>query len=300
MVICLRLRLAVKRIMLDNLRMGAYLDQVIVGYPELFPASISQGYTLRGQLSESKKLPGIRLRQIMTKSGAFTLRPSFLFLYMMGTADEHHLDWCGQKGFLAMTAAGGCTLGAALTQAADEKHLTEAYGVVRREAHNLAPDWQPQTANTDGWKATRAAFAGLFPTVVLILCFLHGFLKIRDRCRRLCSSGLLSHEQSGGSSDEPHLPISVRQSGTARRSGIVRTTAAWSVPAQQLPPLRSTPQLRPRISFTRPTTQPSNLPQKLAPQPPRVRFTSRVQAPNIESGRVRELESCKTQDSRFH
>jgi len=33
-------------------------------------------------------------RQIMTTSGAFTLRPSFLFPYMMGTADEHHLDWC--------------------------------------------------------------------------------------------------------------------------------------------------------------------------------------------------------------
>ena len=32
-----------------------------------------------------------------------------------------------------MTAAGGCTLGAALTQAADEKYLTEAYGIVRKE-----------------------------------------------------------------------------------------------------------------------------------------------------------------------
>ena len=227
----------------DAIQVREYLDQTIADYPELFPNSIANGYLLRGLLPESRKLPGIRLRQIKTASGVFTLRPSFLFPYMMGTtdelekplfllsigtplwavtqvfgrndmfwqrhlerlgrnslagttvrvpermplhlaADEHHLDWCGQKGFLAMTAAGGCTLGAALTQAADEKHLTEAYGVFEKESRNLAPNWQPKTANTDGWKATRAAFAGLFPRIVLILCFLHGFLKIRDRCRK--------------------------------------------------------------------------------------------------------------------
>ena len=157
----------------DAMQVREYLDEVIAGYPELFPASISQGYIMRGQLPESQKLPGIRMRQIKTASGVFTLRPSFLFPYMMGTTDElekplfllsigtpvwavtqvfgrneHHLDWCGQKGFLAMTAAGGCTLGAALTQAADEKHLTEAYGVFEKESRNLAPNWQPKTANT--------------------------------------------------------------------------------------------------------------------------------------------------------
>jgi hypothetical protein len=38
--------------------------------------------------------------------------------------------------------------------------------------------------NTDGWTATGNAFVHLFPTVVVILCFLHGFLKIRDRGRK--------------------------------------------------------------------------------------------------------------------
>jgi hypothetical protein len=36
--------------------------------------------------------------------------------------------------------------------------------------------------NTNGWAATQNAFARLFPTISVILCFLHGFLKIRDRC----------------------------------------------------------------------------------------------------------------------
>jgi len=99
-------------------------------------------------------------------------------------ADEHHLDWCGEKGFLAMTAAAGCILGAALTKAADEEHLVEAYGVFRKEADDLNPAWQPKTGNTDGWKATRCAFMKLFPQIILLLCFLHGFLKIRDRSRK--------------------------------------------------------------------------------------------------------------------
>ena len=99
-------------------------------------------------------------------------------------ADEHHLDWRGEKGFLAMTAASGCALGAALTKAADEDHLLEAYGVFDQEARNVNAQWQPQTVNTDGWKATRYAFIKLFPKVVLLLCFLHGFLKIRDRRRK--------------------------------------------------------------------------------------------------------------------
>jgi hypothetical protein len=45
------------------------------------------------------------------------------------------------------------------------------------------PQYAPQTVNTDGWCATRNAFRALFSTIVPVLCFLHGFLKIRDRCR---------------------------------------------------------------------------------------------------------------------
>jgi hypothetical protein len=43
------------------------------------------------------------------------------------------------------------------------------------------PDDRPETVHTDGWPATQAAWRGLFQRVTLILCFLHAFLKIRDR-----------------------------------------------------------------------------------------------------------------------
>jgi hypothetical protein len=56
-----------------------YIDSLIDRHPEIFPSSISNGYQLHGHLPESKKLPGIRLRQIRMNKEVFTLRPSFLF-----------------------------------------------------------------------------------------------------------------------------------------------------------------------------------------------------------------------------
>ncbi len=102
-------------------------------------------------------------------------------------ADEHHADWCGKKGYLPMTAGGGCILGIAVTESADEAHLAQAYGTFQAEALQVDPDYAPKSVNTDGWTATQNAWTTLFPTVALILCYLHGFLKIRDRCRKAFS-----------------------------------------------------------------------------------------------------------------
>ena len=99
-------------------------------------------------------------------------------------ADEHHADWCGEKGYVAVTAGGGCLLGVALTDAADEAHLSQAYGQFAAEAREVQPDYAPHTVNTDGWFATQNAFQSLFAKIAVVLCFLHGFLKIRDRCRK--------------------------------------------------------------------------------------------------------------------
>lgn len=99
-------------------------------------------------------------------------------------ADEHHVDWSGEKGYVAVTAAEGCLLGMALTPAADDAHLQTAYGVFAAEARDVAPEYAPKTVNTDGWAATQNAFPALFSSIVVVLCFLHGFLKIRDRCRK--------------------------------------------------------------------------------------------------------------------
>jgi hypothetical protein len=243
--ICIRMtRETYDRIWADAAEVRRVVEDQLRQAPELFPDGIEHGFQLTGRLPESRKMPGVRLRQLRLRDGrVFSLRPSFVMSYMMGdveelegallllsigvpgwiiakvcghnemkwyrmltrlgrnslvgatvhdpdqlpehlVADEHHADWHGQKGYVAFTAGGGCILGTALTAAADEEHLTEAYGQFAQECRHIKPDYAPVTVNTDGWFATQNTFRALFASVQIVLCFLHGFLKIRDRCRK--------------------------------------------------------------------------------------------------------------------
>ncbi len=98
-------------------------------------------------------------------------------------ADEKHVHLNGEKAYIATTVGGDCVLGASLAVKADSQELTEAYGHFQKEAQQLQPGYTPETVNTDGWAATQKAWSTLFPLVVIIECFLHAFLKIRDRCQ---------------------------------------------------------------------------------------------------------------------
>jgi hypothetical protein len=228
------------------------VENTLSRHPELFPETMTRGFTLCGKLPVSKKLAGICLRRVRVTATDedghattrdFFLRPSFVLPYCCGfvddvetgmllvshdvpyhvvaaccgrnamawyrlekalgrnsvvgttvrapealprhlAADEHHAQLRGADAYVAMTAGGGCVLGMALSDTASEAELTAAYGRFRDEAAAVSSDYVPATVNTDGWKATQAAWRTLFPTVVVILCFLHGFLKIRDRCRK--------------------------------------------------------------------------------------------------------------------
>ena len=100
-------------------------------------------------------------------------------------ADEKHTTLAGEKVYLVATAGGGCCLGMALAETAGNDNLRDAYGVFREEAQHLDPQYRPETVNTDGWQATQAAWRSLFHKVTLILCFLHSFLKIRERAVHL-------------------------------------------------------------------------------------------------------------------
>ncbi len=237
------------QILCDPRAFRQYLGRMIEQSPELFPASIEQGYKLHSILPESKKMSGIRLRRIelVATEGdttpVFTVRPSFVLPYMMGytddvekalflrrwvpywaltyvfgrddkywyrlenrlghnsvvgtavkdpnvlpadlLADEKHTRLNGKKVYIAITVGADCVMGASVSLSAGEEELEEAYGHFETEAHNVDPDYVPKTVNTDGWNATQAAWRALFSTIVIILCFLHSFIKIRDRCKRM-------------------------------------------------------------------------------------------------------------------
>ena len=100
-------------------------------------------------------------------------------------ADEKHSRILGHKAYLACTVAQECVLGASISLAASEEELREAYRDFKEEACKLDPAYQPETVNTDGCFATQAAWQALFPSVIVMLCFLHAFLNIRERAKRL-------------------------------------------------------------------------------------------------------------------
>jgi hypothetical protein len=99
-------------------------------------------------------------------------------------ADEKHSWLRGEKCYVATTVGAGCILGAAVAEDAGEEALTRAYRVFKEEAQCIKPDYAPATANTDGWSATQKAWKALFVSVVLIACFLHVYIKIRDRSKK--------------------------------------------------------------------------------------------------------------------
>jgi hypothetical protein len=100
-------------------------------------------------------------------------------------ADEHHQPLDGQKVYIATTVGQGCCLGADPAQAAGTDDLKMAYAVFKEEARDVAATYAPKTVSTDGWKPTQAAWKALFKRVVILLCFLHGWLKIRERAKHL-------------------------------------------------------------------------------------------------------------------
>lgn len=107
-------------------------------------------------------------------------------------ADEKHSWLKGERVYIATTAAEDCILGASVAQSASQIDLEKAYGVFASEAQAVDADYTPETVNTDGWPATQNAWKALFNQITVILCFLHAFIKIRDRAKK--GFGELGHQ----------------------------------------------------------------------------------------------------------
>jgi hypothetical protein len=109
--------------------------------------------------------------------------PQKLPLHLL--ADEK-ITWLnGAEVVIATTVGEDCVLGASVALGADTDNLTEAYQHFKEEARTLKADYAPETVNTDGWNATQRAWRNLFSMIVIIECFLHAFLKIRERAKHL-------------------------------------------------------------------------------------------------------------------
>lgn len=96
-------------------------------------------------------------------------------------ADEKHSRLKGDKVYVPTTVGAQCILGVSVSEDAGEIGLKKAYGEFKEEALDLNPDYRPKSTNTDGWRATVKTWHSLFPGIIVIACFLHVFIKMRDR-----------------------------------------------------------------------------------------------------------------------
>lgn len=105
-------------------------------------------------------------------------------------ADEKHSRMSGEKVYIATTVGNDCFLGASVSHGAGEEEFAEAYRQFEHEAHQVQPDYQPETVNCNGWQATMKAWRTLFPSICLIQCFLHAILSIKNVST--CGEGQIS------------------------------------------------------------------------------------------------------------
>lgn len=103
-------------------------------------------------------------------------------------ADEHHIRIRGKKAYVATTIGQGCILGVEACAKADEVSLQEGYALFQKEALDIKANYEPTSVNTDGWPATQNVWQNLFPTIAVIECFLHAFIKVRDRATKKLES----------------------------------------------------------------------------------------------------------------
>ena len=139
-------------------------------------------------------------------------------------ADEKHSWLKGERVYIATTAGQECILGASVSQSSGQSDLQAAYGVFAEEAQALDPDYALETVNTDGWQPTQGAWKALFEHVTLILCFLHAFLKIRDRTTKaLGEVGQAVHKRVW---EAYHAPSKRAFSQRLRRASLQRRKVA--------------------------------------------------------------------------
>ncbi len=89
----------------DSNAFRAVLDENIIKYPAIFPPAINQGYKLNGWVTESKKIPDVRMRRICLhaldnagKKQVYNIAPSFVMPYMAGyTEDVEHALFLHEK-----------------------------------------------------------------------------------------------------------------------------------------------------------------------------------------------------------
>lgn len=143
-------------------------------------------------------------------------------------ADEKHTWIKGERIYAATTVAQGCILGVGIAQSVGTQDLADAYQEFKSEVLAIEPNYQPSTVNIDGWLPTQQAWHQLFPSITVILCFLHSFLKIEKRAKRFQELFDILQEKAW------HIYHSDNRAKFAQRIRRFREWAFANIPASDL------------------------------------------------------------------
>lgn len=99
-------------------------------------------------------------------------------------ADEHIIWHHGEKIAVATTVTAGVFLGAEVCSGFTAKELEKGYGVFATETKVVEPEYVLETVSTDNDKSTVNAWRALYPLAVILCCFLHAWLSIRERGKK--------------------------------------------------------------------------------------------------------------------
>ena len=139
-----------------------WLDDCYTKMPELFPEGFVRGYRMKDGRTSVKQDASMR-RIILRDGRSYSIRPSFLMPYMTARTEEVEAPLFLRKFGVPFWA------------------LARVFG-------SVDPVYAPKTVNTDRWHSTQAAWKVLFPLIAILQCFLHAWLKIRDRAKHLGES----------------------------------------------------------------------------------------------------------------
>jgi hypothetical protein len=186
-----KLKIVYRRILLKDKNLCTIRPAFVLPYMTAFTDDVSDLLFLSRwvpvwALAHVFHIPASKIYRIITSFGRnsiveTTVKTTEIPEHLL--ADEYHTTRSKEKSYIATTVGEGCVLGSEFCESATGEALTEGYSIFKTEVLEAEPEYHPKTVNTDGWKGTQQAWHFLFPLCLLIRCFLHAWLRIRDRSK---------------------------------------------------------------------------------------------------------------------
>lgn len=99
-------------------------------------------------------------------------------------ADEKHSYCLTSKVYLPTIVVGRVIWHMGYTQTKNAGDFAHSYGIFKQQAEEIAPDYEPKAALTDGFESTRKSLLTIFPKIKLGNCLMHATKKVPSKLQQ--------------------------------------------------------------------------------------------------------------------